>query len=265
MCEKSICLLNPPRIWTVCCQGNWHQAFVVKSKHLSDLLKTDLPLFPSHTDGLPPVPPSPSGAVVVIPHGAQRDEFRAAAGLSLCWIILCGREMVGPANGEKKEGWWRDGVWGWWRRNQWNGDLLKFRSLLNSGSTHARDESRPPVLKRQKQNRWIQDERGHIQKKKWQNSSEPDSIISLVCMYKCVCYLHFICWTRQMDDSFSGRFDGRPIGAQHRSEGSGARRRGWSLLVTDGEMEDSIRHAISQPGTPVRRDRLGPSISLHYL
>lgn len=37
-----------------------------------------------------------------------------------------------------------------------------------------------------------------------------------------------------MEDSFPGRFDGRPIGAQHRSEGSGARRRGWSLLVTDG-------------------------------
>lgn len=89
--------------------------------------------------------------------------------------------------------------------------------------------------------------------------------VSHVCMYKCVWYLHFICWTRQMEDSFSRRFDGRPIGAQHRSEGSGARRRGWSLLVTDGEMEDSIRHAISQPGTPVRRDRLGPSISLHYL
>lgn len=38
----------------------------------------------------------------------------------------------------------------------------------------------------------------------------------------------------------------------------------WSLVVTDREMEDSIRHAISQPGTPARRDRSGPSISLHY-
>lgn len=32
-----------------------------------------------------------------------------------------------------------------------------------------------------------------------------------------------------------------------------------------GEMEDSIRHAISQPETPVRRHKLGLSISLHYL
>lgn len=53
---------------------------MVKSKHLSDLLKTDLPLFPSHTDGLPPVPPSTSGAVVVIPHGAQRGEFQRQQG-----------------------------------------------------------------------------------------------------------------------------------------------------------------------------------------
>lgn len=68
-----------------------------------------------------------------------------------------------------------------------------------------------------------------------------------------------------MEDRFSGGFDGLHLSAQHRSKGSAARRRGWSLLVTDGEMEDSIRHAISQPGTPVRRDRLGPSISLHYL
>lgn len=37
--------------------------------------------------------------------------------------------------------------------NEGNADLLKFRSVLNSGSTHARDESRPPVLKRQNQNR----------------------------------------------------------------------------------------------------------------
>lgn len=34
--------------------------------------------------------------------------------------------------------------------------------------------------------------------------------------------------------------------------------------VTDREMEDSIRHAISQAGTLARRDRSGPSISLHY-
>lgn len=38
----------------------------------------------------------------------------------------------------------------------------------------------------------------------------------------------------------------------------------WGLVVTDREMEDSIRHAISQRGTPVWRDRLGPFISLHY-
>lgn len=36
------------------------------------------------------------------------------------------------------------------------------------------------------------------------------------------------------------------------------------VWLSDREIEDSIRHAISQPGTPVWRDRLGPSISLHY-
>lgn len=94
----------------------------------------------------------------------------------------------------------------------------------------------------------------------------------------CVCVYMYVCVTStshvgpispdtQMEDRLAGGFDGRRISAPHRSEGSGAwwRRRGWSLLVTHREMEDSIRHAISQPGTPVERDRLGPSISLHYL
>lgn len=44
----------------------------------------------------------------------------------------------------------------------------------------------------------------------------------------------------------------------------GGERGGWGVVVTDREIEDSIRRAISQPGTPVWRDRLRPSISLHY-
>lgn len=41
-------------------------------------------------------------------------------------------------------------------------------------------------------------------------------------------------------------------------------RGGRGLVVTAREMEDSIRHAISQWGTPVCRDRLGQYISLQY-